>query len=96
MDQGPALDWIATSLDCGWLGLPRVKVRRLEGAGCIFASGLVAVLARGFAPGDAVFVDDAPKNVEAARAVGMDAVHFTGPALLREALVARGLLAPLG
>lgn len=50
----------------------------------------------GFAPGDAVFVDDAPKNVEAARAVGMDAVHFTGPALLREALVARGLLAPLG
>jgi 2-haloacid dehalogenase len=26
-----------------------------------------------------VFVDDSPANVEGARAVGMHAVHFTGP-----------------
>lgn len=50
----------------------------------------------GFAPADALFVDDAPKNVEAARAVGMDAVLFTGPAALREALVGRGLLPARG
>jgi len=53
MGQGPALDWIATSLDSAWLGLPRVEVRRREGAGGLFASALAAALARGFAPGDA-------------------------------------------
>jgi 2-haloacid dehalogenase len=46
----------------------------------------------GFAPADALFIDDAPANVAGARAVGMDAVHFTDPALLRADLVARGLL----
>mgnify|MGYP001792601605 CR=1 FL=1 len=33
-----------------------------------------------------VFIDDSPKNVEGARAVGMHAIHFTTPADLREAL----------
>ena len=30
----------------------------------------------GVQPGEAIFVDDVPRNVEAARAVGMLAVHF--------------------
>lgn len=33
-----------------------------------------------------VFIDDSPKNVEGARAVGMHAIHFTSPSDLREAL----------
>lgn len=43
-------------------------------------------------PHEALFVDDAPANVAGARAVGMDAVHFTDPPALRAALEARGLL----
>lgn len=45
----------------------------------------------GLAAGDCVFVDDAPHNVEAARAAGMDAILFEGPEALAEALRARGL-----
>ena len=41
---------------------------------------------------EVVFVDDKPYNVEAARAVGMAAELFEGPALLRAALVRHGLL----
>ena len=48
----------------------------------------------GFAPREALFVDDSVVNVDGARAVGMDAVHFTGSDALRGALVARGLLPP--
>jgi len=46
----------------------------------------------GFAPHEALFVDDSPVNVDGARRVGMDAVHFTDPPALRTELVARGLL----
>jgi 2-haloacid dehalogenase/putative hydrolase of the HAD superfamily len=46
----------------------------------------------GFAPADVLFVDDGLHNVEAARALGFDAHHFTDPAALRPALEARGLL----
>jgi 2-haloacid dehalogenase len=38
------------------------------------------------APAEAFFVDDYPANVEAARAVGMTAVQFTGATDLRQAL----------
>ena len=41
---------------------------------------------------EVVFVDDKLHNVEAARAVGMDAELFEGPARLRETLVRRRLL----
>lgn len=41
---------------------------------------------------DTVFVDDAPRNIEAAAAIGMHAVRFTDPAALRAALVGLGLL----
>jgi 2-haloacid dehalogenase len=41
---------------------------------------------------DCLFIDDAPYNVEGARAAGLDAVHFRSPEGLRADLVARGLL----
>lgn len=41
---------------------------------------------------DVVFVDDRAANVEAAGAVGIEALLFEGPARLRAALVERGLL----
>lgn len=37
----------------------------------------------GLSAPDCVFIDDSPKNVEGARAVGMHALHFTGPDRLR-------------
>jgi 2-haloacid dehalogenase len=40
---------------------------------------------------DCVFVDDSARNVEAARALGMDAIHFTDTGHLRGDLHARGL-----
>jgi 2-haloacid dehalogenase len=36
----------------------------------------------GLAAGDCLFIDDSPKNVDGARAVGMHAHHFTAPAAL--------------
>ena len=52
------------------------------------------VLARRLAqPVSGVFyVDDNPRNVDAARAAGMDAVHFTDAATLLEEIKSRGLL----
>ena len=41
---------------------------------------------------DTVFIDDAPRNVEAAASLGMHAVRFTDAAALRAALVDLGLL----
>jgi 2-haloacid dehalogenase len=39
-----------------------------------------------------LFIDDSPKNVEAARGVGMKAIRFESPARLRECLEHAGLL----
>lgn len=44
-------------------------------------------------PGDIVFIDDSRGNVEAARALGFQAIHFTGADALRTALKDQGLLA---
>ncbi|MDQ1485571.1 MAG: 2-haloacid dehalogenase [Actinomycetota bacterium] len=44
-------------------------------------------------PAHALFVDDSAKNVEAAAAVGFDAIRFQSPDQLRADLTARGLLA---
>ena len=41
-----------------------------------------------------VFIDDSPKNVDGARAVGMHAIHFTSPSDLRDGL--RGYALPGG
>lgn len=46
----------------------------------------------GLAAGDCLFIDDSPRNVAGAQAVGMQAVLFTDPASLERDLVARGLL----
>ena len=45
----------------------------------------------GLAPGECVFVDDKPENVEAARAAGFDGVVFVDDGSLRERLRDRGL-----
>ncbi|MDU0348647.1 HAD family phosphatase [Actinomyces sp. MRS3W] len=46
--------------------------------------------------GRTLFIDDSPVNVEAARAVGMQAHRFTGAGMLRAVLIEAGLLpAPL-
>jgi len=39
-----------------------------------------------------LFIDDSPRNVAAARDVGMQAIEFESPPALRDALVAAGLL----
>jgi len=46
----------------------------------------------GYAPEDCLFIDDSPRNVEAARAVGMAAHHFTTADELERDLVERGFL----
>ncbi len=46
----------------------------------------------GIAPEDCVFIDDGPHNVEGARAVGMEGIHFTTPQALEIALTERGFL----
>ncbi len=43
-------------------------------------------------PAGAVFIDDNLKNVEGARATGIDGIHFRGARKLREELQARGIL----
>ena len=48
----------------------------------------------GLAAEDCLFIDDNVHNVEGARAVGMQAHHFTTPELLRAELVRMGILAP--
>lgn len=47
----------------------------------------------GLAPARAVFVDDREENCAAARALGIDALRFTGAEELRAALAERGVLA---
>ena len=39
-----------------------------------------------------VFIDDRPKNADAARALGIHAIHYTGPDALRAELTQLGLL----
>jgi len=45
----------------------------------------------GLSPGECVFVDDKPENVEAARAAGLDVIVFVDDGTLREQLRERGL-----
>ena len=46
----------------------------------------------GLPPAEILFIDDKAANAEAARAVGMDALHYGGPQAFRVSLQARGLL----
>lgn len=45
----------------------------------------------GLRPEDCIFIDDNPDNVEGARALGIDGIHFTGADALGRALARRGL-----
>lgn len=58
-------------------------------APAIFAAALAAA---GVAAAEALFIDDTPGHVEAARGMGLAAHHYTGAAGLREKLLALGLL----
>lgn len=46
----------------------------------------------GVAASDCVFIDDSPRNVDGAKAAGMDAIHFVGAQDLETQLQTRGLL----
>ncbi|MEJ2238781.1 MAG: hypothetical protein P8X82_10830, partial [Gemmatimonadales bacterium] len=46
----------------------------------------------GLRASEVVFIDDHLPNVEAAKTLGFDVIHFTAAARLREGLVERGLL----
>jgi len=51
------------------------------------------VLAAAGKPAQAcVFIDDSPKNVAAAQALGFHAIHFTGPEPLSRELAGLGFL----
>jgi FMN phosphatase YigB (HAD superfamily) len=43
-------------------------------------------------PEECLFIDDIEINVEGARKLGMDAIHFQGEALLKETLLEKGIL----
>jgi 2-haloacid dehalogenase len=45
-------------------------------------------------PSTTVYIDDAPRNVEAARTLGFEALHFQDPGTLRRELVELDLLPP--
>lgn len=44
------------------------------------------------APEDCVFIDDGPHNIDGAKSIGMDGIHFTDAPALERALISRGLL----
>lgn len=76
------LDWFEDAIVSGEHGMvkPDPRIFRLAIERCRIE------------PGKTVFVDDLPVNVEAARALGFHALHFTGPERLRADLAALDLL----
>lgn len=46
----------------------------------------------GVTPSECLFIDDLQRNIDGAKAVGMDAIHFINPKDLRAELFNRGLL----
>jgi 2-haloacid dehalogenase len=76
------LDWFESILVSGEVGLikpdPRIFQLLLEGIGRPAA--------------DCIYIDDNPKNVAAAEALGFDPIHFENPDQLRRDLSRRGAL----
>ena len=64
------------------------QVKQLKPAAAIYR---LLMDRNGLEPQDCVFIDDSMANVEGARAVGMDAIHFTSAEALGRELTARGL-----
>jgi 2-haloacid dehalogenase len=76
------LTWFETILVSGEHGLIKPDARIFE-----------LLLARiGRAANACIYIDDNPKNVAAAAALGFDAIHFQSPEQLRDDLARRGLL----
>lgn len=81
-DRFPFLSWFEDILVSGREGM--VKPDPAIYRGLLERNGLDAP--RG------LFIDDVPKNVEGAKRVGLDAIHFVGPGPLQADLRARDLL----
>jgi 2-haloacid dehalogenase len=81
-DRFPFLEWFDGLVVSGEEGVIKPDRRIFELL--LERFGLVAAAT--------LFVDDSPANVDAARAVGMDAVRFRDAAALRRDLATRGLL----
>lgn len=83
-DRFPFLRWFDGTVVSGFEGVakpdPKVFELLLDRFGLHAASTL--------------FIDDSPKNVDAARSVGMQAIEFESAAVLRKRLVQDGLLDP--
>jgi 2-haloacid dehalogenase len=81
-ERYPFLRWLDGTVVSGFEGVakpdPRVYELLLDRFGLDAARTL--------------FIDDSPKNVAAARGVGMQALEFRSPAALRDELIAAGLL----
>ncbi len=81
-DRYPFLSWFEGTVVSGFEGVAKPDRRVFE-----------LLLDRyGLNAASTLFIDDSPKNVAAARAVGIQAIEFESPAELRRRLVAAGLL----
>jgi len=81
-ERYPFLRWFDGTVVSGFEGVAKPDPRAYE-----------LLLERfGLAPQTALLIDDSPKNVAAARGVGMQAILFESPAALRERLRHVGLL----
>ena len=76
------LDWFQDIVVSGEVGLvkPDPAIYRLVLHRC------------GLEPGNTVFIDDSPRNVAGAAALGLDAILFEAPDRLRESLKSRRLI----
>jgi putative hydrolase of the HAD superfamily len=74
----------------GWFrdGVFSARVQAVKPERAIFD---LAATRFGIAPAELLFFDDVPANVQAARAAGWQAVHFTDAAAAQDALRAHGL-----
>ncbi len=81
-DRYPFLRWFDGTVVSGFEGVAKPDPRVFE-----------LLLDRfHLAPQTTLLIDDSPKNVAAARAVGMQAIEFESPARLRDWLEEAGLL----
>ncbi|MEO1773721.1 MAG: HAD family phosphatase [Pseudomonadota bacterium] len=89
----PAEQWVKTVPAYPFLGVFRDVVvsgeeKLLKPDPAIYR---VLLERNGLDPAGCIFIDDSPKNVDGATAIGMQAIHFTDPPALVTALRERGL-----
>jgi 2-haloacid dehalogenase len=83
-DRYPFLRWFEGTVVSGFEGVAKPDPRVFE---------LLLDRFR-LKPASTLFIDDSPRNVAAARGVGIEAIEFESPAQLRRELAAAGLLDP--